>query len=111
MGSTVYMTTGMKLPISLLHQKGLVSGLFSSEEEANKLLQELLREISTAAPGAIAQTKANIQYCAAHSGQENEKHVKEVFANTVHSEEAMHGIACFAQKKKPDWCSPPSSRL
>ena len=31
--------------------------------------------------------------------------VEKVFGKMVHSEEALYGMSCFAQKKKPDWAA------
>jgi len=102
--SNVYMMTGMKLPVEKLYQLGLVSELVS-KEDLRATVEKYVAEINTCAPGAVANTKKNVQFCAGNTDEDNFEHVKDVFMNTVHSDEAMYGISCFVQKKQPDWSS------
>lgn len=39
------------------------------------------------------------------------KHVQKVFGETVHSEEAIHGISAFAQRTNPNWVEFHKSKL
>lgn len=103
--SGVYMMTGMKLPIEKLYQLGHVSELVESTGELDEMIRKYVEEIKTCAPGAVANTKANVKFCAGNTNSANKEHVQSVFMKTVHSEEALYGISCFMQRKKPDWTS------
>lgn len=103
--SGVYMMTGMKLPVEKLFQLGQISEIVNSVSELDNMVQKYVDEITTCAPGAVANTKANVKFCAGNTNEQNVEHVKSVFMNTVHSEEALYGISCFMQKIKPDWNS------
>ena len=51
----------------------------------------------------MRRTKDLVKFVAMHSPEENMAKVKEVFAATVQSEEALYGMTCFMQRQKPDW--------
>jgi enoyl-CoA hydratase/carnithine racemase len=101
---TFFMTTGLKLPLKLLYQRGLVTSLFKDKEEADTALAQLLGEVELCAPDATAWTKRTVQFCASHDAKQNEEFVKDVFSRTIQSDEALHGIASFLNKEQPRWC-------
>ena len=63
------------------------------------------------APGAMAHVKRTVSFVGSHSHDENLKKVKEVFASTVHSQEAIYGMGCFLQKQTPDWSNVHRAKL
>ena len=59
----------------------------------------------------MAHVKRTVAYVGSHSHEENLAKVKEVFAKTVHSEEALYGMSCFLQKQTPDWSTMSRAKL
>lgn len=68
-----------------------------------KMTQKYVQQLLSSAPNAMAEIKSTISYVGHHSHEENVEHVKQVFARTVHSPEALYGISAFIQKQVPDW--------
>jgi len=64
---------------------------------------ELANKLIGNAPKAMSEVKSLIQYIKGHTNQENVSRASQVFEKTVSGPEAVYGVGCFIQKKKPDW--------
>lgn len=97
------MLTGKKITARQAYDLGFLTCVAESDEELDKLTKEYADELLTSAPGAMAVIKNTVDYVCSHGHEENVAHVQKVFGQTVHSPEALYGMSCFVQKKKPDW--------
>jgi len=102
--SKQFMITGMRFTSERAYQLGVLSSVVPIDQldiEVNRYVQELL----SSAPHATGVIMDTVEYVAEHTHDKNIEKVKQVFAQTVHSEEALYGISCFVQKQKPDWAA------
>jgi len=97
------MLTGKKVSAQQALQLGFLTAVAQSDEELDRLTNEYTDELLSSAPGAMSVIKATVDYVCSHGHEENVAHVQKVFGQTVHSPEALYGMSCFVQKKKPDW--------
>eukprot|EP01089_Gocevia_fonbrunei_P009755 TRINITY_DN22152_c0_g1_i1.p1 TRINITY_DN22152_c0_g1~~TRINITY_DN22152_c0_g1_i1.p1 ORF type:complete len:274 (+),score=56.63 TRINITY_DN22152_c0_g1_i1:120-824(+) len=102
--SKQFMITGSKISAAKGKELRFLSDVVP-EEALDKVVSDYALEILTSAPNAIKDIKQTVNFVDGNLHQENIKYVKEKFKNTVHSEEAIYGMYCFAQKKTPDWDS------
>lgn len=97
------MLTGKKITAQQAHQLGFLTHVAETDEELDKVTKDYIDELLSSAPGAMGVIKATVNYVCSHTHEENTGYVQKVFGETVHSPEAMYGMSCFVQKKKPDW--------
>jgi len=102
--SKQFMITGMRFSSERAYQLGVLSSIVQTDQldiEVDRYVKELL----SSAPRAMGVIMETVEYVAEHTHDKNVDKVKQIFAQTVHSEEALYGISCFVQKQKPDWAS------
>ncbi|ELR17110.1 enoylCoA hydratase/isomerase, putative [Acanthamoeba castellanii str. Neff] len=100
-----YMLTGKKMSAQKAYELGFVSALVENEQELDAKVNEYVEELLSSAPTAMADIKHLVNHVSSHSHEDNLNEVEKVFGKMVHSEEALYGMSCFAQKKKPDWAA------
>jgi len=106
-----FMLTGERITAQELHRLGALTAVAETAEDMDKIITKYVQELQTSAPKAMAQVKALTQFVNCHTHSENLKEVQSVFAKTVHSPEALHGISAFLQREKPDWITFHKSKL
>ena len=97
------MLTGKKISAQQAYQLGFLTHVAENDEELDKVTREYVEELLSSAPGAMSVIKSTVDYVCSHGHEENTAYVQKVFGKTVHSPEALYGMSCFVQKKKPDW--------
>lgn len=98
-----FMITGEKLNASDAFQKGFISSIAKDMNELNDILDKYTSMIHSNGPKAIAKVKEILTKMSSKDHKDNIQYVKEVFRETVHSDEANYGIECFKTRQKPDW--------
>jgi len=107
MGATLagqYMLTAARMPAALAYERGVISAVVPIDQ-LDACVGRFAAELLESGPKAMATIKRTVSYVASHTHEENLEYVQRVFAESVHSSEAMYGIQCFAQKTKPDWAA------
>jgi len=97
-----YMMTGGKISAEKALELGFVNCVVD-DDKLDQVTNEYVEELVGSAPAAMAVVKSTVDFVAHHTHEQNLEHVQKVFNDTVHSPEAMYGMGCFVQKKKPDW--------
>jgi methylglutaconyl-CoA hydratase len=83
---------------------GLLDEVVAPDELDAAVEQEVSAHLE-AAPRAVAETKALIDYVSTHRVDENLDYTAEKLANTWEAEEGRLGITCFLDKQLPPWRS------
>eukprot|EP01121_Diplochlamys_sp_Union-15-3_P001203 TRINITY_DN11065_c0_g1_i1.p1 TRINITY_DN11065_c0_g1~~TRINITY_DN11065_c0_g1_i1.p1 ORF type:complete len:265 (-),score=36.81 TRINITY_DN11065_c0_g1_i1:108-902(-) len=97
-----FMLTGKKVPAIRAHELGFISEVVN-DDELDNMTQKYVEELLENGPKAMQITKETVSYVSRHTPEESKKFVSNVFQNSVHSAEALYGMQCFLQKKKPNW--------
>ena len=72
-------------------------------EDFDAAIEAEIKELTMAAPGAVADTKRLIRYVASHNIQDNMIYTADRLADAWEKEEGITGINCFIEKRSPPW--------
>jgi methylglutaconyl-CoA hydratase len=72
-------------------------------EELDNAVDEMIKQIITSGPDALAVCKALLHNIADQNMDDAEKYTAEVIANLRKSPEGQEGMDAFLNKRKPNW--------
>ena len=84
-------------------QLGLLDVVVDSEEALDAAVEAEINHVLKCAPGAVAGSKALIQFVGSHDGTANFDYTVNALADAWESEEIKEGIGAFLEKRKPKW--------
>jgi methylglutaconyl-CoA hydratase len=100
------MLTGKRFQGDEAAQKGLVNAVFSTYESMEEQLDQVVRELKSSAPGAMATCKELIFYITKSSNfNKTIDYTARMIADARASEEGQEGMSAFIEKRKPRWIS------
>lgn len=95
--------TGEKIKSKDAFNRGFISSLADDIYEMDKIIDHYTSMIHSNAPKAVSKVKEILNKTSLKDHNDNIKYVKQVFLETVHSDEAKYGIECFKKRKNPNW--------
>lgn len=97
------MITGEKIKATDALNKGFISSIANDINELDNIIHNYTSMIHSNAPKAVSKVKEIVNKTSLKDHNDNIQFVKEVFIETVHSDEAKYGIECFKKREHPDW--------
>jgi isohexenylglutaconyl-CoA hydratase len=94
--------TGGRLDAAVALALGLVHEV-TNTDGLQAVLDKVLADILTCAPGALAATKALMQRARFTSAHELVQDAAAIFAQSAQGPEGIEGMTAFIQKRKPNW--------
>jgi methylglutaconyl-CoA hydratase len=104
------MLSGARLTAARALELHLLSRVVS-EGELDVATQELVGELLSCGPGAMAKIKRLIDHVATHDPASSREYVGAAFKEMMSSEEAAFGMRAFLQRQQPDWGAFLTARL
>ncbi len=97
------MMSAQRLSADRLYELGQLTKVVDDAAALDAAVDEIVQQLLSCAPGAVSKTKELCQFVSNHSFEENLSYTRSVFNEMFNSDEAVHGITQFTQKKTPDW--------
>jgi methylglutaconyl-CoA hydratase len=98
-----FFTTGERFSAEVAHQIGLVHQVVEDDAALDAMIEEKIRQIMTAAPGAIAEAKKLIAEVSSRPLDSAIEYAAEAIARARASEEGQAGMKAFLSREKPPW--------
>ena len=99
-----YFLTGENFDTTKALQMGLIHEIVDTESQENALAP-FLRQILTASPNALRQTKKLLSQLTPNIGEREHQITVEMIARLRRSEEGLQGVNAFLEKTSPPWIS------
>lgn len=97
-----FFLTGERLTAEKACEVGLVN-FTAPPEEINKVIEDLVKQLISSGPAAIAMCKELLSRVPELSLEEAGKYTAEVIAKLRMSDEGQEGMNAFLEKRKPEW--------
>lgn len=94
---------GEPLPVERLHQLGFVNAVEDTPEAVRTRARVMATTIASNAPLSVQAAKASVLAAAAHGAERGFDAALEIYRPVYASEDAVEGMAAFAQKRPPTW--------
>ena len=98
-----FFTTGERFSADTAHSIGLVHRVVADEAAMDRAIDEKIKQILTAAPGAVAQAKVLISEVADKPLDAAIEYAARAIATARSSEEGQAGMKAFLNREKPPW--------
>jgi len=97
-----FFLTGERLTAERACQAGLINRV-AEPEQLDDAVDEMLSQITSSGPDALACCKELLATIAEQNMQEAKVHTAKVIANLRKSDEGQEGMDAFLSKRKPNW--------
>ncbi|HZD11071.1 MAG TPA: enoyl-CoA hydratase-related protein [Candidatus Binatia bacterium] len=95
--------TGERFTAERAHQIGLIQHVVADKQVLDVAVQERVKQLLLAAPGAQADVKVMLREIGRLPEQELRPYTSELIARRRASEEGREGMSAFLEKRKPGW--------